>query len=174
MGGAWFLAPRADYKKDQRLFKARAGQVKKVRSLIIFLLLAIVCIGVAACPKGHKSFGGSSVGSGLFGGGGPPSTPGYYYDAGNGWKTFTGGEQDIGIHGDTVSYGWRFTETEKQQIGFIAAAVYIVFGQESPERLITPNDRSNYDAGYMWLEFRVDGPGEYILSDHVHIGRFVK
>jgi hypothetical protein len=71
-----------------------------MRSLIIFLLLAVVCLGVASCPAGHKSFGGSSGGSstlansssssdsssgGLFGG--VPPAAGAYVDVGNGWES---------------------------------------------------------------------------------------
>ncbi|OGB75380.1 hypothetical protein A2810_02965 [candidate division Kazan bacterium RIFCSPHIGHO2_01_FULL_49_10] len=61
---------------------ARAGRVRKVRSLIIFLLLAIICLGVASCPKGHKNFGGAGLG-----GSNLPDSPGAYIDIGAGWTT---------------------------------------------------------------------------------------
>lgn len=104
-----------------------------MRSLIIFLLLAVFCLGVASCSKGHKSYGGSSSsggsestrGSGPFGGG-VPSESGDYANAGSGWIGMTMEQSLLGknpdqlnegraltVSGDTIRYGWRLTPTEK-------------------------------------------------------------
>ena len=51
-----------------------------MRSLIIIGLLAVICLGVASCPKGHKSFGGSSL---LLGSNSLPDGPGAFIKIGS-------------------------------------------------------------------------------------------
>lgn len=161
-----------------------------MRTVWLLLTAAIVLAVCISCPKGHKSFGGSSSpsgesestrGGGLFGGG-LPDRPGGYIDIGNGWQDveklptvfgFMIHKEDIQSKKLTCSsshvrFGGRMTASEQESRGMIAMGVAGVellrYPSPGPTEEVDGADNSNYDKGYILLEWSLPERGLYGLK----------
>ena len=153
----------------------------------------MICLGLLSCPKGHKSFGGSSGGGG---GGVPSAAGQYIdigrgWNNGvsmsdtvshafsiSGLMGLTVNQIEtsaVPVSGNMVRYGVRLTPSEKQMGGMVALSISPVSlvvldsldgGQLQAGSVMPPTDKSNYDKGYILLEFNLpsSSSGLYLVD----------